>query len=628
VTALDRDSGTTGRRRRPPEPGDRRALASGVGWAAVGTGATVAAGLVEIHVTSLPLVRLCAVVALVVVSVLALMLASDDVARAFQRMSGGRADGVVHWLTTAVVSLACVVVLGLAGTPLASQASGGAQIGDDLLVDLAIGLVGGALGGALVAGVAEAAGGLIGFLQRRLAPERAKRWEHRRTARRHWSRRLLMASRWPLVALGGLMLSVLATALTTSGGGAADAHRAPSGSVLGTVVLPLAAWLAGTAAVWVVFSRLTATPHHARRRHGTHAVALGVCVIAVFAYASAGTIEGHARRELSAGTFGSGPPAPVSVAGVPAAQRETFLARRFEPRLWLAGGEKWHPTSVAWYLSQNRAAIVSRPYCAAPGCYGLPCDTVDGPCADTAREQPTAYYSVWTGSHPPAGDRVPEGLGRDWTLIQYWLFYNYDSLQSPVIRQWHQSDWEQISVLLAGDGSMVHPVEVAFSEHCYGARLSAAQVAWDRSGHPMAWVAKGSHANYPRPVDVPIRELRCSLGITPRYLGVAGLFFSPAFDGPSVEVPVGYLAHLTDTTDGARPGPPLRLRPMGTVAAIASFGGRWGLDNNLGAPIVGDNKAGPGPSSPHTQAPARRPFQSMLCSAPWLPPPGARLPCG
>ena len=28
-------------------------------------------------------------------------------------------------------------------------------------------------------------------------------------------------------------------------------------------------------------------------------------------------------------------------------------------------------------------------------------------------------------------------------MIEYWIFYNYDSLTAGLINQWHQSDWEQ-----------------------------------------------------------------------------------------------------------------------------------------------------------------------------------------
>jgi hypothetical protein len=46
------------------------------------------------------------------------------------------------------------------------------------------------------------------------------------------------------------------------------------------------------------------------------------------------------------------------------------------------------------------------------------------------------------------------------------IFYNYDSLSAGLITQWHQSDWEQVSILIQRKGSTEYPVEVAFSEHC------------------------------------------------------------------------------------------------------------------------------------------------------------------
>jgi len=620
-------------------PEDRVALAFALGWTVIGITTIVGAGVIEINVTSAPIVRLLAVLGLVVIGVLALMIASDDAARAYSGLAGGRIDRVMHWLTTAFVSLTALVVLGVLGMAVAPDTPGAANLGKDLGLDVAIGVVGGALAWGIVALTAVALGRVIWWVQRPITPERAERWR----APRHvpFGRQLLVVARWPLLALGGLLVSVIClavtTTLTTNHAGAPGVPTVRTDSVLFTVVLPLTAWFAGTAGVWAL-TRSLPGPQHGPRRHATHAIALGVCLVIVFAYASSGTVESHARGELwGRAATGTGIPRPVSAAGVAPDRLDAYLAAQFAPRLDYADGERWHATSVSWYLSQNHVPNTMPPFCnvqvtgadgrtEVPGCYQLPCDDVQGACTENAPEDPTLYYLVWSGADPPKGDRIPARLGKAWTLIQYWIFYNYDSLQTTVVRQWHEADWEQVSVLLANAGTTVRPLEVAYSEHCYGARLPAKRVIW-LGTHPVTWVAKGSHGNYPRPVNVPVRDLRCSLGVTPRYLGVAGLFFSPAVDGPAVEVPVGYLAGLTDSTDGARPGPVPRLVPMRTTAAITSFAGRWARDNNLGVPGFGSSQPGPGPPSPQTQAPAKTPFQSMLCSTPWLAPSAKELPC-
>jgi hypothetical protein len=164
----------------------------------------------------------------------------------------------------------------------------------------------------------------------------------------------------------------------------------------------------------------------------------------------------------------------------------------------------------------------------------------------------------------------------------------------------------------------VRPVEVAFSEHCYGARAPAERVQWINQSHPVVFVARGSHANYPRSVNVPVRQLRCSLGVTPRYLGVAGLFFSPAVDGSRLEIPVAYLIGLRDDANGARPESTLKLLPFDTATDIQSFAGHWGLDNNLSPLQIGRLRSSAGPPAPQLQGPSRTPFDSMLCSGRWL----------
>jgi len=111
---------------------------------------------------------------------------------------------------------------------------------------------------------------------------------------------------------------------------------------------------------------------------------------------------------------------------------------------------------------------------------------------------------------------------------------------------------------------------VAFSEHCYGAHLPPSLVHWAGT-HPVVYVGRGSHANYPRPVSLPVRQLRCSLGLTPRYLGVAGLFYSPAIDGSRIEIPLAYLIGLHDTADGRRRAPPLKLVSIDATPTVTSF---------------------------------------------------------
>jgi hypothetical protein len=121
-------------------------------------------------------------------------------------------------------------------------------------------------------------------------------------------------------------------------------------------------------------------------------------------------------------------------------------------------------------------------------------------------------------------------------------------------------------------------------------------------------------------VSVPVRQLRCSLGLNPRYLGVAGLFFSPAIDGSRIEIPFAYLVGLHDTADGKGGTQPLKLVPLDATPAITSFAGAWGLDNNLSPWGLLRLRSSAGPPAPQTQAAWARPVSSMVCNDTWLTP--------
>jgi hypothetical protein len=297
-----------------------------------------------------------------------------------------------------------------------------------------------------------------------------------------------------------------------------------------------------------------------------------------------------------------------------------FVARRFEPIFWLAGSESWRPTSVGYYLQHSRKLNG----CGTHGCLELKnCPDVPRPkgCPPSGRNDPALYYRyIDSNTHGFKGVVDPEG---EWKLIQYWIFYNYDSLQAGAIQQWHGSDWEQVSVLVQRTHATATPIEVAFSEHCYGARLSAEHVNWLGS-HPISYVGLGSHANYPRQRSVPVRQLRCSLGTAPPYLGVAGLFFTPAIDGASLELPVDYLLGIRDHEHDAYRATLGRLIPLDTTPQVSNYKGAWGPANSLS---IGSLKitTGSGPPAPKTQLVATQPFAHMLCNAAWLNP-GGDLP--
>jgi hypothetical protein len=89
--------------------------------------------------------------------------------------------------------------------------------------------------------------------------------------------------------------------------------------------------------------------------------------------------------------------------------------------------------------------------------------------------------------------REPRVYGRvagDW--LQYWLFYAQNTQDRGVLRTGrHAGDWEMVQVRLDGG----RPVEAVYAQHSGAERCGWADVRLD-SGHPVVFVANGSHASY------------------------------------------------------------------------------------------------------------------------------------
>lgn len=95
--------------------------------------------------------------------------------------------------------------------------------------------------------------------------------------------------------------------------------------------------------------------------------------------------------------------------------------------------------------------------------------------------------AVAAGGYRPAvyGRVVEKGEGK---VIQYWLNYLFNS--HPLLS--HEGDWEMIEVELDANSQ---PIRVSGSQHYYG-RMRNWRDLESRDGHPLIYVARGSHANY------------------------------------------------------------------------------------------------------------------------------------
>ena len=282
-------------------------------------------------------------------------------------------------------------------------------------------------------------------------------------------------------------------------------------------------------------------------------------------------------------------------------------------------------------------------------CAHLDCPT----CIDRKREtQPTGYapQGVFyarvvrraTEPHAFAGWN-PWGGSLD-ALVQYWIFYGYDSWQAatPVglLTQEHQGDWEHITVGLTlgatapGQPQRATPRFVALSAHCGGQvvdwlNVHAAQAEPDpdpdpvtsaphlvftdaplRPGdeltHPIVAVAKGSHANYALSSDRRPPDWG-SCNNLPNQLIEA---FS-------------YGSNIRDLTDSSNTG--WYAYPHGLVLATAttspmSYPGTWSPIETVTFGRGDKHRIGAGPPSPPLQGQIwSTPLHSYFCGPRWHP---------
>ena len=183
------------------------------------------------------------------------------------------------------------------------------------------------------------------------------------------------------------------------------------------------------------------------------------------------------------------------------------LAARYAPVLRLATGEHYRPVRLEDYLgktllrsgspprgtsSQSRPTLFSLPVTAAttyldvrgaePYLHASRYPAVERE-IETARPRPTVYFHL---ARQPATGRV---------ALEYWFLYLYNDFYDQ-----HEADWEGVTVFLENDA----PLGATYSQH--QGRKWLAWSALPTSGrHPVAFVAKGSHAEYPRPGRYSVR---------------------------------------------------------------------------------------------------------------------------
>jgi hypothetical protein len=531
--------------------------------------------------------------------------------------------GALHWLSVSSAGLVLIVVLG-AIPSLAGPRDLAPVLGEDVGLVLVVATLLWAIGPS----VGAAGSTLLQWMERHgdqsgpqrrfshLAASYAEEWRPpTRAPDARLSPLWSLYARCLVVVAAGLALSVGEQAVGSVGN--------PLPGHVANFYAPIGGWVVATALAWRLTTPLFPTAGHHPSRYAVHGAGLTLIlsVVAVFfvAYGAADRADGLLWNTARVGNLAQPMTIPFTHDGDVATLAQTFSPDlRFDPK------ERWLPTSVHWYVAQNdpKQPFRNTTDC-VDGCYSLSCDDAKGSCAPSGTDALTVYWDDSTGGAPtgaawPDTSR-PTALQNGWLLLHYWFFYNYDSLGTPLLTQWHQADWEQVTVALSRTDDSVSPKFVAFSEHCAGVVLPWKLVeVGDGGTHLLDFVARGSHANYPRPVDAPLRQLNCSLDLNPpRYLGLGSVFFSSALSGDALEVPVGYVAGLRDHT-GNMKEQPYELVELQANDDIESFLGFWGRDNNLKFWQRPATKAGGGPASPPEQGAERAPGEKMLCSTRWF----------
>jgi hypothetical protein len=290
---------------------------------------------------------------------------------------------------------------------------------------------------------------------------------------------------------------------------------------------------------------------------------------------------------------------PAPSAGATSPQR---LLARYAPVLVLHPQERFVPVPVDGFLVDSdllaRAADGSwqplpGPLAAASGEARLDqrsCRAMDGPsaldcyAAAEARHAaaPTVYGAVFR-----SGRRV---------ALQYWLFYPAN-IWTPAVTpgsswQAHEGDWEAVTVLL---GASERPLLVGLSRHCSGVRRSWA-AAPRRSGHPLVYVALGSHANGFRPGVEP-QERRC-------------------WPQEALAIFDAFKESLVDHAGNGRTVRPRVVRVTSAAPGWMRFRGTWGEDQYVAFPNNPPFRFGAGPAGPAFHALWRKPFATPLG---WVP---------
>src|SRR5437660_3293243 len=183
------------------------------------------------------------------------------------------------------------------------------------------------------------------------------------------------------------------------------------------------------------------------------------------------------------------------------------LARKYAPVLRLASRERYHPLRLEDYLTstdlrsgsppqgtiaQTQPTLFSLPVTSSPTYLDIRGAQPNSQASRypkiehqlrLRRPRPTVYFHL---AYQPSQGRV---------AIEYWLLYLYNDFYDQ-----HEADWEGVTVVLEHGA----PLGAAYSQH-QGRKWIAWSALQRSARHPVVYVARGSHAQYPKAGRYSIR---------------------------------------------------------------------------------------------------------------------------
>ena len=183
------------------------------------------------------------------------------------------------------------------------------------------------------------------------------------------------------------------------------------------------------------------------------------------------------------------------------------LAKKYTPVLRLASGERYRPLRLEDYLTRAALHRGSPPHGTIaqtkPTLFSLPV-TSSPTYLDIRGAQPNSHASRYpviekqlrlAQPGPTVYFHLAYQPGRGRVAIEYWLLYLYNDFYDQ-----HEADWEGVTVVLENGA----PLGAAYSQH-QGRKWIAWSALRKAATHPVVYVARGSHADYPKAGRYSIR---------------------------------------------------------------------------------------------------------------------------